>query len=52
MSVLAPHESGRALITQVAGTGKWEAYNGIQFIGGTDIQIDNSKSVYSWKPIN
>ena len=52
MSVLAPHDSGRALITQVAGTGKWEAYNGIQFLGGTDIQIDSSTSTYSWKPIN
>ena len=52
MSVGMPHESGRALITQVAGTGKWEAYNGIQFLGGTDIQIDASTSLYSWEPIN
>ena len=52
MSVGAPHESGRALITQVAGTGKWKAYNGIQFLGGTDIQIDASTSIYSWEPIN
>lgn len=52
MSVGAPHESGRALITQVAGTGKWKPYNGIQFLGGNDIQIDASTSVYSWKPIN
>ena len=51
MSIGAPHESGRALITQVVGTGKWEAFNGIQFIGGTDTQIDDSTSVYSWKAI-
>ncbi len=52
MSIGAPHESGRALITQVAGTGKWEAYNGVQFLGGTDIQVDAKNSVYSWKPVN
>ena len=52
MSVGAPHESGRAIITQVVGTGKWAAYNGIQFLGGTDFQIDAATSVYSWKPIN
>ena len=49
MSVGTPHESGRALITQVAGTGKWEAYNGVQFLGGTDIQIDANTSTYTWK---
>ena len=52
ISVGAPQPSGRFLITQVAGTGKWEAYNGNQFIGGNDIQVDASTSVYSWKPVN
>ena len=52
MSVGAPHKSGRALITQVAGTGKWEEYNGMQFLGGTDVQINETTSIYSWEPIN
>ena len=48
VSLLTPHPEG-ALITQTSGTGKWEAYNGGKWIGGTDIQIDASTSIYSWK---
>jgi len=48
VSLLTPHPDG-ALITQTSGTGKWEAYNGVKWIGGTDIQIDANTSTYSWK---
>ena len=41
---------GTALITQIAGTGKWAQHVGSQFIGKTDIQADTSTSVYSWTP--
>ena len=51
VSLLTPHPDG-ALITQTSGTGKWEALNGIKFIGGTDIRIDAKTSTYSWKPTN
>ena len=44
--------NGTALITQVAGTGKWAAYNGTQSVGKTDIQVDASTSTYSWTPVN
>ena len=48
VSLLTPHPEG-ALITQTSGTGKWEAYNGVIWHGGTDIQIDANTSTYSWK---
>ena len=35
---------GTALITQIAGTGKWAQHVGSQFIGKTDIQADTSTS--------
>jgi hypothetical protein len=47
VSLLTPHPEG-ALITQTSGTGKWEAYSGVKWIGGTDIQIDANTSTYSW----
>ena len=43
---------GTALITQVAGTGKWTAFVGTQLIGKTDIQVDAKTSTYSWKATN
>ena len=52
ISVGTPQKNGLALITQVAGTAKWEAYNGNQLIGGTDIQVNDSTQVYSFKPAN
>ena len=48
VSLLTPHPEG-ALITQTSGTGKWAAYTGVKWIGGTDIQIDANTSTYSWK---
>ena len=48
VSLLTPQPDG-ALIIQTSGTGKWEAYNGVKWIGGTDIQIDAKTSTYSWK---
>lgn len=49
VSLLTPHPEG-ALITQTSGTGKWEAYNGIKFIGKTTNQIDPNTTTYSWTP--
>ena len=43
---------GTALITQVAGTGKWTAFVGTQLIGKTDIQVDAKTSTYSWTATN
>ena len=43
---------GTALITQVAGTGKWTAFVGTQLIGKTDIQVDAKTSTYSWTAKN
>ena len=39
-----------ALITQIAGTGKWAQHVRSQLIGKTDIQADRSTSVHSWTP--
>jgi len=44
--------NGTALITQVAGTGKWTAFVGSQLIGKTDIQVDAKTSTYSWIATN
>ena len=49
VSLLTPHPEG-TLITQTSGTGKWEAYNGIKFIGKTTNQIDPNTTAYSWTP--
>lgn len=50
ISTGAFQSDGTALITQIAGTGKWAQHVGTQFIGKTDIQADMSTSVYSWTP--
>ena len=48
VSLLTPHPDG-ALITQTSGTGKWEAYTGVKWIGVKYIQIDANTWTYSWK---
>ncbi|NCV68342.1 MAG: hypothetical protein EBW61_11455 [Rhodobacteraceae bacterium] len=45
-----PQADGSFLVTQIAGTGKWAAFTGAQWVGKTDVNIGPNASVYSFAP--
>ena len=45
-----PQADGSFLVTQIAGTGKWAAFPGAQWVGKTDVNIGPNASVYSFAP--
>ena len=45
-----PQADGSFLATQIAGTGKWAAFTGANWIGQTSVNIGQNASVYSFSP--
>ena len=45
-----PQDDGSFLVNQIAGTGKWAAFTGANWVGRTDVSIGQNASVYSFSP--